>query len=62
MRDYNILSDNDYLSSLVDLYQNQYEENNKPLSDEEILERMDINVIETFLRKKKLENIKKSVK
>lgn len=62
MRDYNILSDNDYLSSLVDLYQKQYEENNKPLSDEEILERMDINVIETFLRKKKLENIKKSVK
>lgn len=62
MRDYNILSDNDYLSSLVDLYQKQYEENNKPLSDEEILERMDIKVIEAFLRKKKLENIKKSVK
>lgn len=62
MRDYNILSDNDYLSSLVDLYHKQYEENNKPLSDEEILERMDIKVIETFLRKKKLENIKKSIK
>lgn len=62
MRDYHLKYYNDYLSSLVDLYQKQYEENNKPLSDEEILERMDINVIETFLRKKKLENIKKSVK
>lgn len=59
---YNITSDNEFLRRYIDFHNQQYVEDNKPLSDEEILERMDINVIETFLRKKKLENIKKSVK
>lgn len=32
---------------------------NKPLDDEEILERMNIETIEKFLRKKKLKNLTK---
>lgn len=32
---------------------------NHPLSDEEVLERMDIKVIEKFLREKKLEKLEK---
>lgn len=35
------------------------DDTNQPLSDEEILERMDIKVIEKFLREKKLEKLEK---
>ena len=51
--------DNDYLNKYLNDYLKQYEEDNKPLSDEEVLERMDIKTIENFLRRKKLERIKK---
>lgn len=59
MAAWNILSDNENLRKLMDYYRDEYEKDNRPLSDEEVLERMDIKTIENFLRKKKLERIKK---
>ena len=36
-----------------------YDHQDKPLNDEEILERMNVETIERFLRKKKIKNIEK---
>ena len=53
--------DNSYFTSLEEI--NRYMQNKlgvtSPKSDEEILEQMDINIIEQFLRKKKLEILNK---
>ena len=49
-------SDWDY--AITGTVEYDYEVPNHPLSDEEILDRMDIKTIEKYLRKKKLEKIK----
>lgn len=55
----NFESDFGWTVTGVNDYEYDYAVPNHSLSDEEILERMDIKVIEKFLRKKKLEKITK---
>ena len=53
-------SDWSYSITVVNDYEyDSYEIPNHHLSDEEVLERMNIEVIEKFLRKKKLERLEK---
>ena len=47
------------ITGVNDYEYDSYEIPNHPLSDEKVLERMNIVVIEKFLRKKKLEKLEK---
>lgn len=53
------LFSDDYVSNILKEYYKTIEPKNTPLSDEEVLERMNIETIEKFLRKKKLQNLNK---
>lgn len=48
-----------YITEKINQLSNLKIKNEEPLSDEEVLERMDMKTIENFLRKKKLNNINK---
>lgn len=50
------LNDDFYNNYLIEYYKSK---NNNILSDEAILEKIDIKTIENFLRKKKMQNINK---